>query len=147
MNCKLVPTGANFNNKKVYKCEYCGVTLALDSPDIEMLCFKQMIDAKNLIREQHNLSPIGLESTSPSGLSDFVKDKIYQAGMNPETEPDMCSNKQIEERLKICENCEHYEKDVCELCGCKIVRAQNYMNKLAHKSASCPIGKWLPISD
>jgi hypothetical protein len=58
----------------------------------------------------------------------------------------LCSKEQIEERLKICNACEHFKDNSCLLCGCVIVRDKNFNNKLAHKKHSCPINKWGPIS-
>jgi hypothetical protein len=143
--CDLIDTETTFNDRKVYKCSYCGITLALDTPKTSIICFKKMTDAKNEIRKIHNMEPISLEYTTPDNLENFIYDKIVQNSLSEETKQDLCSNEQIQTRLSICENCEHYKNDLCELCGCQIVREQNYMNKLANKSASCPVGKWLPI--
>ena len=147
MNCDLVLTGGYFNGKPIYKCDYCGITLSLEKPDTNMLCFKKMIDTKNTIRKMHNAPSLDIDITTPQNLKDFIQDKIQEKSLNPEIQHDMCSNEQISERLKVCSDCEHYNNEMCELCGCKIVREQNYMNKLAHKSASCPVDKWLPIID
>lgn len=143
INCEFFDTDTYFNGKKVYKCSYCNLTLSLEDPSTKMLCFKKMQNAKNMIRQNHGAEPLQVDHISPEKLSDTIFDKIQQQAY--QNQADMCSEDQINERLSICENCEHYQNDLCELCGCQIVREQNYMNKLANKSASCPISKWLPI--
>ena len=59
----------------------------------------------------------------------------------------ICSKEQIDSRLAICQKCEYYKADACLLCGCSVVREQNFNNKLAHKNKACPINKWGPIND
>lgn len=43
-----------------------------------------------------------------------------------------------EERLKICDQCEHFDKSTtkCKKCGCFMFAKTMFM------SAYCPIGKW-----
>jgi hypothetical protein len=140
--CQMEDINTVFNDKKVYKCSYCGLTLAMDDPSTKMLCFKKMKDVQNLIHEANGSKEILVETT-PDKLRDVVFDQIKQQNTPSE---DSCNDQQIKERLDICNGCNHYSNNACELCGCRIVRENNYMNKLAHKSASCPINKWGPIT-
>jgi hypothetical protein len=141
--CDLVDTGTLFNNMKVFKCSYCGLTLALENETAQMLCFKKMVDIQNMIRKNDNEPITEIIDTTPDKMKSVVFDRVKNAN---NIEPsDKCTDDQIEQRLKICNGCEHYKDDACELCGCRIVRENNYMNKLSHKSAACPIDKWGPI--
>lgn len=54
----------------------------------------------------------------------------------------LCETKEIEDRHKICLGCEFLQNSTCTQCGCNIVRDRVFMNKLAHKTESCPMGKW-----
>jgi hypothetical protein len=140
--CDMEDTDSFFNNKKVYKCKYCGLTLALEDPKTKMLCFKKMVDMQNLIHQANNSKEILVETT-PEIMKDMVFESIKQ---KDEPGLDSCTDDQIQSRLDICNSCDHYKDNACDLCGCRIVRDNNYMNKLAHKSASCPINKWGPIT-
>lgn len=131
-----------FNDKKVYKCKYCGLTLALDDPATKMICFKKITDMQNLIHQVNNSTEVLVETT-PETMKDMVFEHIKQ---KDESGPDSCTDDQIQSRLDICNGCDHYNDNACDLCGCRIVRENNYMNKLAHKSSSCPINKWGPIT-
>ena len=52
------------------------------------------------------------------------------------------SKKEIERRFDICRACEHLSGEHCQLCGCKCELKNHLMNKLAMKTATCPIQKW-----
>lgn len=54
----------------------------------------------------------------------------------------LCDTKEIESRHQICLGCEFLQNQTCTRCGCNIVRDRVFMNKLAHKTESCPMGKW-----
>ena len=143
-HCDMVDTGTLFNGIKVYKCSYCGLTLALENIDSPMLCFKKMVDIQNMIKSNAGIKEKDIIHTTPDKLKSTVFDTIKNASRQQDA--DTCSDEQIEDRLAICNGCEHYKEDACELCGCRIVRENNYMNKLSHKSAACPINKWGPIT-
>jgi hypothetical protein len=49
---------------------------------------------------------------------------------------------EINDRLAICQACEHLVDNHCVLCGCACVEANQVMNKLAWKTEKCPIGRW-----
>ena len=50
----------------------------------------------------------------------------------------------IDERYKICNDCEMLDKKAgqCLVCGCNINQKKIFMNKLAWKDQKCPEGKW-----
>lgn len=121
MYCNFKPTGKTFNNKKVYKCSECGLELGLDNPNTKVLCFYQDIQLKQTLMKEAEQEPQQQEAEN------------------------LCSKEEIDSRLAICNTCEHYKNEACMLCGCRIVREKNYLNKLANKDASCPDGRWGPI--
>lgn len=53
-----------------------------------------------------------------------------------------CSQAQIDERLAICEACEHLERGHCKLCGCACKGNGKFVNKLAWRDQTCPDGRW-----
>lgn len=57
----------------------------------------------------------------------------------------LCTQEQIEERHRICENCEFFQDTTCTKCGCPLNRRRVFSNKLSKKDESCPIGKWVKI--
>ena len=152
--CDLVDTNTKFNNKSVYRCSYCGISLGLDSPNTKMFCFKKIKDYSIVINKLGNPNykePIELKPGD--NLQDVVlgeamkiSDEIL-AEKNVAKSPDnMCTQEQIQARMAICEQCEYYKDNACSLCGCRVVREANYMNKLAHKDQKCPIDKWGKIT-
>jgi hypothetical protein len=144
-NCDFIDTNTLYNGKKIYECKYCGVKLVLDDPSTQMLCFKKMIDVKKSLYEEHNISYPKITDTTPDKIEQVIMDQIRTRN-DPDQNPELCNDEQIQDRLKICSSCEFYKNNLCELCGCTIVRENNYMNKLAHKSASCPDNRWGPIT-
>ena len=38
----------------------------------------------------------------------------------------------------ICKRCPHFQNDICNVCGCNIIRNTTKFNKLALKNMSCP---------
>lgn len=60
-----------------------------------------------------------------------IIDKLYN------NDVEILSNKSLaEQRLKICEECEYFKHNHCELCGC-ITHLKVHLKK-----TNCPIGKW-----
>ena len=41
-----------------------------------------------------------------------------------------------------CAPCEHFNKDTCGVCGCRIKRKGTFLNKLAWATTECPVQKW-----
>jgi hypothetical protein len=153
MYCNFEYTGKQFNNKKVYICKECGITLGLDSPEIKILCFKQQQKLADITYNQLT-GQIAENKDIPAGvdLAKFAENELIARSMAAQAEKDkenkednLCSQEEINSRLTICNSCEHFKENACMLCGCKIVREANYQNKLAHRNASCPINKWGPI--
>jgi hypothetical protein len=156
--CDLQPLNTFYNNKPLFQCEYCGLTVGLESPDTKILCFKKMEDLSSKIHQIHTgdttiASPIHAGS-SKAAMSDALLDQLAQDAkdkQHKETkynhEDNLCSKEQIEERLSICNTCEYFQNSSCLLCGCTVIREANHKNKLAHKDQSCPANKWGPISN
>ncbi|WP_397569056.1 DUF6171 family protein [Schlesneria sp. T3-172] len=48
----------------------------------------------------------------------------------------------IKKRLAICQACPSFEDEHCKLCGCRCELKNHLMNKLAMKTAECPLKKW-----
>lgn len=153
--CDFIDTGNIFKDKKIYRCSYCGTQLALEDPNIHILCFKKQHD---LFSSLHNVSSkeehkdLNLHAESEEHFRSLVQQQIDKTKINPakdlpESSPNLCSKEQIDERLKICHSCEHFKDNSCLLCGCVVVRDKNFNNKLAHKEHSCPINKWGPIPE
>lgn len=57
-----------------------------------------------------------------------------------------CSRKEIQSRLEICKQCEHFTGTACAQCGCRVNLEARFLNKLAWRSESCPLGKWPSLS-
>lgn len=156
--CELVDTNNIFNNKKVYRCSYCGLQIGLDNSDTKMLCFKKMQENTMSIKKIHYPSLVDPILLGPNeSMQEIVLDRMFEDAEKKSIEEktqqkihddpnNMCSQEQIESRLAICNTCEYYKNNSCLLCGCQVVRESNYMNKLAHKNQKCPADKWGPLS-
>ena len=61
---------------------------------------------------------------------------VYGEGMLTEAE--------MQPRLDICLACPKLVDSHCSLCGCACQKENKvkWLNKIAHRSSSCPIGKW-----
>jgi hypothetical protein len=148
--CDFVDTNQVFNKKRVYQCSYCNLRLGLEDPSAKILCFKKMQDFRVSVQKLNDPSyeePIHLTPDEPM-QNIILEAAVKKYGIKEQTKEDpsnMCSQEEIQQRLNICEQCEHYKDNSCLLCGCVIVRESNYMNKLAHKDQQCPINKWSAI--
>lgn len=158
--CNFEDTGKVFRDKKIYKCSYCGSQLALEDPTINIICFKKhneiMTDIENdMLPEKHKV--LNLHANSEAEFKQLVSQQVdlerqpipsaQDISTATESVDAMCNKEQIDQRLSICEKCEHFKDHSCLLCGCVVVRDKNFNNKLAHKRHSCPINKWGPIID
>lgn len=158
--CDFEDTNEQFNNKTIYKCKYCGSLIALEDPDAKILCFKKQQDffqqMYNMDQKPENM--ITNHHMRKEDLFAFVKnDALHRASMPPqdpmmnqhtiEQKPPeiLCTKEEIDQRMSICNICEHFKDNACLLCGCVVVREANFNNKLAHRHQSCPINKWGPI--
>ena len=151
--CDLESLDSSFNNKPLYKCKYCGLTVGLEDPDTKIMCFKKMEDLAHLIHSNH-INNVNLEKPqhlhSNDNMSDVLLEQIKKEAIrNEETiknaPTNMCSEQEIDQRLAICKTCEYFKENSCLLCGCTVVRDANHQNKLAHRDQKCPADKWGPI--
>jgi len=62
---------------------------------------------------------------------------LADTAMRVVRDPKMVPDEVREERLAICNECEHLKKGQCELCGC-FVLPKSYFENMA-----CPIEKWI----
>lgn len=167
--CEFDETGSIFNQKKVYKCKHCGITLALDTPNDNIICFYRQnafIDSlysnqDNKLKSQYLNKDEKIIDATKRDLENEISKINLQAQKNSinqefrteakeekiEKESGLCSKEQIESRLSICQSCEYFKDNSCLMCGCVVVREKNFNNKLAHKGHSCPVNKWGPIID
>jgi hypothetical protein len=151
--CDLELLDSTFNNKRLYKCKYCNLTVALEDPETKIMCFKKIEDIAHKIHQNHTgnfdlKAPIhlnGKQDISDVLLEEIKKDAIKQVENPKEVPGKMCSEEEIEERLSICNTCEYFKENSCLLCGCTVIREANYKNKLAYKNQKCPADKWGPI--
>jgi hypothetical protein len=161
--CEFEYINQTFRDKKIYKCSHCGTKLALEDPDAKVICFlRQNAFFDNLDNiDKPETEKIHSEYYPPNiSLKEIARNKLLNKINNETVNTDsedkniitktindtLCSKEQIDERLNICSSCEHYRDNSCLLCGCVVVRDNNFNNKLAHKNANCPINKWGPIS-
>lgn len=168
--CDLKPTGSSYYKKPLYKCGICGLTLALEDPDIKITCFKKTEDIYNLIHAingtpsniQHYsgditaikdgilkdnlLVKLEADSKKIEQERQIKQDQQHQQQESHNSKENLCSSEEIDERLKICNSCEYFQNNSCLLCGCTVIRDANHKNKLAHKNQACPANKWGSIS-
>lgn len=156
MYCEFEDTGKKFKDKKIFKCSNCELEIALEDPNVNIICFKQSKDILNQFRLGDDESSIKKEQlfTTPQQAAEFISKQASDVLTNQSTtsqpykpEDVLCKESDIQARLSICRKCEYYKDDSCMLCGCVIVREKNYMNKLANKQASCPDNRWGPITN
>lgn len=106
-------------NQNTYECVKCGLVLqvsdSIDQPPI-FPCRSPLINFES------------------QKLQDTFSKHIDQA--------ELCSTAEIETRHNICSSCEFFKNNTCDKCGCLLNKDKIYMNKLAIKTQSCPIGKW-----
>lgn len=151
--CNLEPLGTYFNNKPLYKCSYCNLTVGLDDPNTRILCFKKMQDVSSQIHALHTNQDSDIGLVDNKSLDDNISDHLIEQARNRqkiietqqhnvENDNTICSAEQIDQRLAICKTCEYFQNNSCLLCGCTVVREINHKNKLAHKDQKCPAGKW-----
>lgn len=163
MFCNFEDTGALHKGRKVYKCKYCGIQLAMDNPSTKVMCFAKKRELEELLNP-HAPKPIdGIKN--PDKIMEIAMQQVLDKGnITEETfntqnmvlehqkrmaehENNMCSKEQIDARMAVCQKCEYFKENSCLLCGCNVVRERNYNNKLAKKDQHCPIFKWKAIQD
>ena len=114
--CDFVDTNQVFNKKRVYQCSYCNLRLGLEDPSAKILCFKKMQDFRVSVQKLNDPSyeePIHLTPEEPM-QNIILEAAVKKYGIKEQTKEDpsnMCSQEEIQQRLNICEQCEHY-KDI-----------------------------------
>lgn len=125
--CEFEPIG----NHKLYKCNKCGFIVQLREIYKRYVCRVKFQEQANAKENPLNAKLIKTEKLPTP--SQVIKSKKS------------CSQKQIDERLSICQTCEYFQNNTCLKCGCSLSRDQVFINKLYWPDQSCPIGKWGPI--
>lgn len=74
-------------------------------------------------------------------LVNFDANKLHN-NMAANNQEDLCETLEITVRHNICLGCEFFQDNTCQQCGCFLSRDRTFMNKLAKKKESCPIGLW-----
>ena len=49
---------------------------------------------------------------------------------------------EIEQIVKVCKSCPHFENNACNKCGCACTAHETILNKIYLKTEACPEGKW-----
>lgn len=161
--CDFEDTGVLHNGRKVYKCKYCNMQLAMDNPSTKVMCFAKKRELDAMVNP-NTMQPIdGI--TDKNKIIEIATQQILDKGNLTEQtfdtqnmmlehqkrmadhENNMCSKEQIDTRMAVCQKCEYFKENSCLLCGCNVVRERNYNNKLAKKNQHCPIFKWKAIQD
>jgi len=87
-------------------------------------------------------SPPNIPCRNPL-LSDNVPETIHNFVSNiQEVKNELCSVETIAHRYSVCLGCNYFQNNTCTECGCTVIRDRNYLNKIAIKTESCPIGLW-----
>lgn len=106
-------------DETTYECYKCGISLVLQDsvPEPPLIpCAAQLTEY------------------SASNIKKFI--------LNDSNANSLCSEQEIDHRHSICESCPSFKDNSCAECGCQLSRDKVYMNKLALKDQSCPLGKW-----
>lgn len=106
---------------KIFECAKCGTRISI-------------IDGQDGIPQIPCRNPL-LGENIPISIHNF-------ASRIQNLEKDLCSVDTIEQRHSVCKSCTYFAENSCTKCGCSIIRDRNYLNKIAIKSESCPIGLW-----
>ena len=65
---------------------------------------------------------------------------LADTAMRVVRDPTMVPDEVREERLAICNDCEHLKDGKCELCGCFVLPKSHFGNM------ACPVGKWIEFT-
>lgn len=129
--CEFTP----MSNNKLLVCKDCGTVIQLRDKNKKFMC-KSKIEELSA-QKNSGVKFVRTESVPyPSG---------YSSQTNNTNEQKQCSQKQIDNRLEVCRDCDFYQNNTCLKCGCSLSRDRVFMNKLYWADQSCPIGKWGPV--
>lgn len=87
-------------------------------------------------------SPSSLESAGASPFSQQAWRFITALTRHAADGLRKSSQEQLNHRLAICQNCPAFTGDRCQECSCRCNERQVFLNKLAWRSESCPLGNW-----
>lgn len=102
-----------------------------------------------------NIEPMPVEqpvTTEPPSLLQKAKNFTKAIVKHAADGGARCTDEQIQNRAEICFGCQYFKRNEGEAsgmcshmgCGCNITKKQEFLNKLAWASESCPVGKWGP---
>lgn len=131
MDCDFKFKGKDKQDRDLFECPKCGYITTCGH------CKKECVP---IIQQQYG-EPSTLKKI---GNFTFALARHLYKGMPTVTK------KQLDERLKICQECPLFKKKdgmvggVCshESCGCTIQDEVVFLNKIAWKTESCPLDKW-----
>ena len=105
-----------------WECGKCGNIIQIADGDVD---FPPDIPCRNPL----------LSNDVPKTIHNFVSNI-------QEVKNELCSIETIAHRHSVCLGCNYFQNNTCTECGCAIIRDRNYLNKIAIKTESCPIGLW-----
>jgi hypothetical protein len=113
-----------------FKCKYCGIELR----------FTEYQYSAPVYICNRAISPD--TQGSFSGFIKKVQNFISATIQHIAAGSPMCNEETIKDRYDICQKCEHFRNNSCNLCGCPLKRHRTYISKLAWADQKCPINKW-----
>lgn len=119
--CSFVDAGLD-----TYICSKCGIRVSSDDGPPPLQCSLPSATAK--------------EPDVP--FLTKVKNFVVSASDHIQNGRKLCTDDTIEQRYKICEQCEYFTNSSCGKCGCPIIRNRQFISKLSWASSECPVGKW-----
>jgi hypothetical protein len=116
-----------------------------DGKQIDMRDIREAIESGDAVVVSDTVVSIAPKATPPSLLqraANFATSaaRHVAAGMPHATQ------QHIDARFAICQGCEHFDGRACRLCGCPVVREQQFVSKLSWANEKCPAGKWGPVT-
>lgn len=129
------------NLRDICRCERAGMTLEQ--------CNRRRaawgISAKGTIPEP----VVEHKPMSTAGkIASFVSVTAQTVWRNVVYGEKMLTAEEMQPRLDICNACPSLVDSHCNHCGCSCLRENKvkWLNKLAHRTSECPIGKWGPVT-
>lgn len=82
--------------------------------------------------------------TTTEKIASFVGVSLQTIWRYVTLQPGLLDEPAIQARLDICNSCEFMVASHCSRCGCSCQRENKtkWMLRVAHATASCPVGKW-----
>jgi DNA-directed RNA polymerase subunit RPC12/RpoP len=125
--CEFIKTDIS-----TYKCIKCQNTIHTNDEygDIPYVACRSVL----LLKESNNDNQISIGDK----IKNFVGSLYGHLSNGMETVPQEIIN----DRYKICKDCEFFKESTCTKCGCPLLRDRVFISKLAWASEKCPVGKW-----